>query len=1396
MKVLSSLLAIGLLASVLCVGMAQGNPANADIVVAIDGSGDFTSIQEAINAAPSNNDRNTVIYIKRGLYNSEKLIVPGDKINLTLIGESREETVISYHIYDCGGGKCPAEDAALWTGENILTSATLTILGNGFRAENLTIQNTAGPVGQAQAITVRADKCIFINVDFYGYQDTMYFWSTAKRSYFEGCLVVGRTDYIYGSGTVFFESCEIRSWGGGWITAPSTALNQPYGFVFNNCLVSYALNSPRGGDDGELVRFGRPWHEYPKVSWLYCNMTEKIHPQGWGDTWDMTYAPTSEDLHLYEFNNTGPGADMSGRAAWAGIKELTVEEALQYTVQAVMAGSDAWDPTEEPPLVQNYTWTGNGADDSWLLAENWDPQAIPGNGEIAVVDNALQIVADGNTFPADLILKNKAVLDIASNSTATYISVSAAEISASTDVSLAGKVATKDSVSFNVDGTLTLDAELTGVHHFVKTGTGTLILNADNKNFSGDISLEAGTLDAAVSGSLGKSSINVLSGASLAIENNNAMYAKAKLDVKTGSDLHLNSDVTISEFYIDDVLQNIGEYSATTNPGLISGTGKIIIGRPDTLIFHRGANGNWDVPENYTPALFPLAGETVICEEEMETTATIFVADVIVRNGGSIRMRGEESKNHTAAGTLFMGEGTSFRYNTSGSGMYLNAPILITGNVYTSMESSSATGSIMKLTGPISGTHTFTALNNGKGTVNTGTLLISGDNSNFTGTWDVTMYSTRYPSTPGYITYLEGAAENAFGKGRINVGLNNRVIFSHEKAAGDSLVLTLSDNAKAMLNVDVLVDKLVLNGVPVDTGTYSASSHPQLFSGTGKIIVGEGGGGTLPTDKVAAFPGAEGYGKYVTGGRGGQVIYVTNLKDDNQPGSLRYAISQTGPRMVLFKVSGTISLTSNLNISHGDITIAGQTAPGDGITLRDYPVNVDADNVIIRFIRFRMGDAAEQEGDALGGRFRKNIIVDHCSMSWSTDECVSFYNNENFTLQWSIISESLRYSVHDKGAHGYGGIWGGKKASFHHNLLASHDSRNPRLGESKGDVFALTDLVDLRNNVIYNWQGNSAYGGEAMNVNFVNCYYKPGPATTKTERIYSPDKLILPEEEVYPIFDTWGKFYIDGNVLTASTRATEDNWTYGVYNQFNAKYTVSPADKEAMRLDEQLDPGEVTTHTAEKAYERILQFGGASLVRDTVDKRILHDVETGTATFMTGGNGSVNGIIDTQEAVGAWPVLQSLPAPLDTDGDGMPDAWETANGLDLNNAGDAHLITIDTIYPNIEVYINSLVDNIISKQNLEVIDTTTIDTTSIGMHKFITGEPDILYNGFSNELTVKHNSRIKYISFYSISGTELLQGTFNDKEIKWQFPAVQKGIYIVRLLDENKRIFARKIPVF
>ncbi len=323
----------------------------ADIVVSLDGRGDFKSIQAAIDSVPDNRSSRTVIYLKNGLYDQEKLIIPASKQNITLLGENRNKTVIRYSVYDCKcaeaiNGKCPPEAVKLWKGDTIRTSATLTIKGRGFRAENLTIENAAGPVGQAQAITVQADKTVFVKCDLKSYQDTIYLWSRGCRTYFKNCLVVGRTDYIYGAGIGYFDECEIRSWGGGWITAPATPKDQEYGFVFYKCKITYADNSPRDGDDGKPFRLGRPWHEYPKVAWVCCEMSEMVHPEGWGDTWRMDYAASSEDLQLYEYGNKGRGADMDNRADWAGLCELSKSEAKAYAVRKVMSGNDGWDPAD------------------------------------------------------------------------------------------------------------------------------------------------------------------------------------------------------------------------------------------------------------------------------------------------------------------------------------------------------------------------------------------------------------------------------------------------------------------------------------------------------------------------------------------------------------------------------------------------------------------------------------------------------------------------------------------------------------------------------------------------------------------------------------------------------------------------------------------------------------------------------------------------------------------------------------------------------------------------------------------------------------------------------------------------------------------------------------------
>lgn len=421
--------------------------------------------------------------------------------------------------------------------------------------------------------------------------------------------------------------------------------------------------------------------------------------------------------------------------------------------------------------------------------------------------------------------------------------------------------------------------------------------------------------------------------------------------------------------------------------------------------------------------------------------------------------------------------------------------------------------------------------------------------------------------------------------------------------------------------------------------------------------------------KTPAFPGAEGFGKYVAGGRGGKIYIVSNLNDDG-PGSLRDAVGKKEARIILFSLSGTIRLKSPLEIKSGNVTIAGQSAPGDGICIRDYSVRVNADNVIIRYMRFRMGDAAKYQNDALYGMRHKNIIVDHCSMSWSTDECASFYDNENFTMQWCIIAESLNASVHEKGEHGYGGIWGGLGASFHHNLLADHNSRNPRFCGARYHKQPAREIVDFRNNVIFNWGINSSYAGERGNHNMINNFYKPGPATPKSKA----NRIVNP----WPPF---GKFFVDGNALYGSPAVTANNWNGGV--QFEKSDGI-----DSVFLKTPIVVAPVDTQSPRDAYEAVLARAGASLRRDAVDTRIVEEVNSGKANF----GRKKNGIIDSQEDVGGWPELKSAPAAPDADQDGMPDTWEEANHLNPHDGNDASLYTLDAGYTNIEVYVNGLIN--------------------------------------------------------------------------------------------------------
>lgn len=583
--------------------------------------------------------------------------------------------------------------------------------------------------------------------------------------------------------------------------------------------------------------------------------------------------------------------------------------------------------------------------------------------------------------------------------------------------------------------------------------------------------------------------------------------------------------------------------------------------------------------------------------------------------------------------------------------------------------------------------------------------------------------------------------------------------------------------------------------------------------------------------QAPAFPGAEGHGRYVTGGRGGKVIHVTNLNDKGT-GSFRAAVTGNSKKIIVFDVAGVIPLASDLTIG-SNTTILGQTAPSPGITLRYYTVRPE-DNCIIRFIRLRRGQEKDinDGADATWQRNKTGIIFDHCSFSWSIDEVASFYDNNNFTMQWCTVAESLTNPGHSKGAHGYGGIWGGKLASFHHNFVGHLMNRGPRFNGARYGWTGYTsnkdydtykwenpvqaENVDFRNCVMYNAQGTCYGGPGGGQINIVNNYYKAGPSQSLKSKTLNGIKVSVSSgkergsqdritqvtvsssgnsDKKHPeYYEMTSRYFISGNTTetTKGTVTKNQDWKGVVYDKGTYTYNgeIYSADKKnfygdavahqtidgvscvKIKMDNPAPTGEVTTHSAAEAFSKVLAYGGASLYRDEIDARYMEEAKTGTAQY----KGSITqspGIIDKVSDVNGYTEstfgTASRPADFDTDKDGIPDAWELANGLNPNDDSDALTYSLDGkgYYTNLEVYANSLVEDIMKQGNADA------------ENKVDEYYPECKNPTGISQVISSYPGGIAKVTYYSLNGTLL--------------SAPQKGINIRKMLFQNGKTIVDKV---
>ena len=568
---------------------------------------------------------------------------------------------------------------------------------------------------------------------------------------------------------------------------------------------------------------------------------------------------------------------------------------------------------------------------------------------------------------------------------------------------------------------------------------------------------------------------------------------------------------------------------------------------------------------------------------------------------------------------------------------------------------------------------------------------------------------------------------------------------------------------------------------------------------------------TAQESTAIAFPGAEGWGRYATGGRGGRVVFVTNTEDYTSSetpieGSFRAAMHSSGndPITVIFRTSGRIDLKEVLKVTRGNITIAGQSAPGDGICISGRRIYFSGQNYIIRYMRFRSGDGNASNESSLDIENATHVIVDHCSMSWSVEENVTMYDNKYTTMQWCILSEPLYKNCHGKGSRGYGAQWGGEHSTYHHNLIAHCMSRAPRLNgvrdDSEGHDYQVTQ--EVVNNVIYNWGKKEAvYGGELYSSRewaychniLRNNYYKAGPATWKQEYRWFA-RLSYSTSDNHAGEGKYGLWYIDGNYMEPQpdrpnptkdklkgdyTAINNDNWyncnTTSSAKAIDLQNSQYEGDNIYQRLYELPEENSgVTITSAVEAYDAVLAHAGCRVPRmDAIDIRIINEAAGRIAPTYGDSFGAGSGIIDSQENVGGYPAYNTTTPPTDDDNDGMSDEWETTQGVDDPNGYD-----LSEEFTNLEIYLEDIINSMAS---------TPIITTHT--------TPSMWYDATHKALTYHATQRVETIDIYNTSGVAVAHYTPHAQASTCFLPSLHNGIYIATMTLADGSRHSAKIVV-